>query len=121
MNAQAGVAALQLVDAGGDAGSRGRAMGAALKPRIAAHLAAWRGALEGPAGGDVDAYIAAMLRETDFPKQRALMREFEKHVLDTEAHEIFVLCRYRMVPYRSYMKGWKISPSQYLATLWLDK
>jgi peptide/nickel transport system substrate-binding protein len=66
-----------------------------------------------------------MLHETDFPKQRALMRQFEKHVLDDEAHEIFLLWWYRMVPYRSYVKGWKISPSHYLnqdlATVWLDK
>ena len=33
-----------------------------------------------------------MLRETDFPPQRELMRQFEKLVLDTEAHEIFLLC-----------------------------
>jgi len=66
-----------------------------------------------------------MLRETDPSKQRLLMREFEKHVLDTETHEIFLLWWYRMVPYRSYVKGWKISPSHYLnqdlATIWLDK
>jgi peptide/nickel transport system substrate-binding protein len=66
-----------------------------------------------------------MLRETDFAKQRALMREFEKYVLDNQAHEIFLLWWYRMVPYRSYVKGWKISPSHYLnqdlATVWLDK
>jgi peptide/nickel transport system substrate-binding protein len=66
-----------------------------------------------------------MLRETDFTKQRALMRQFEKLVLDTEAHEIFLLWRYRIVPYRSYVKGFKISPSHYLnqdlATIWLDK
>ena len=66
-----------------------------------------------------------MVRETDFAKQRALMREFEKHVLDTEAHEIFLLWRYRIVTHRSYVKGWKISPSHYvnqdLATIWLDR
>ena len=66
-----------------------------------------------------------MLRETDFAKQRSLMREFEKHVLDTEAHDIFLLWWYRMVPHRSYVKGWKISPSHYvnqdLATVWLDR
>ena len=54
-----------------------------------------------------------------------LMRDFEKLVLDTEAHEIFLLWRYRIVPYRSYVKGFKISPSHYvnqdLATIWLDK
>ena len=66
-----------------------------------------------------------MLRETDFARQRDLMRQFEKRVLDTEAHEIFLLWRYRIVPYRSYVKGWKVSPSHYvnqdLATIWLDK
>jgi peptide/nickel transport system substrate-binding protein len=66
-----------------------------------------------------------MLRETDPGKQRALMREFEKLVLDTQAHEIWVAWWYRIVPYRSYVKGWKISPSHFinqdLATIWLDK
>jgi peptide/nickel transport system substrate-binding protein len=66
-----------------------------------------------------------MVREPDFAKQRALMRQFEKHVLDDEAHEIFLLWRYRIVAYRSYVKGFKISPSHYvnqdLATIWLDK
>jgi peptide/nickel transport system substrate-binding protein len=66
-----------------------------------------------------------MLRETDFARQRALMRQFEKRVLDTEAHGAFLLWRYRIVPYRSYVKGFKISPSHYvnqdLATIWLDR
>ncbi len=66
-----------------------------------------------------------MLRETDFSRQRALMRQFEKRVLDTEAHEMFLLWRYRIVPYRSYVKGFKISPSHYvnqdLSSIWLDK
>lgn len=66
-----------------------------------------------------------MLRETDPTQQRALMRDFERTVLDTEAHEIFLLWWYRMVPYRTYVKGWKISPSHYLnqdlATVWLDR
>jgi peptide/nickel transport system substrate-binding protein len=66
-----------------------------------------------------------MLREPDFAAQRALMRNFEKLVLDTQAHEIFLLWRYRIVPYRSYVKGFKISPSHYvnqdLAQIWLDR
>jgi peptide/nickel transport system substrate-binding protein len=72
---------------------------------------------------EVDLYNK-MLRETDFPKQRALMRDFEKYVLDTQAHEIWVLWWYRIIPYRSYVEGWKISPSHYLnqdlSTIWLD-
>jgi peptide/nickel transport system substrate-binding protein len=66
-----------------------------------------------------------MVSEADPGRQRTLMREFEKRVLDTEAHEIFLLWRYRIVPYRSYVKGWKIGPSHYvnqdLGTVWLDK
>jgi peptide/nickel transport system substrate-binding protein len=73
---------------------------------------------------EIDIYDR-MLRETDFKRQRDLMRQFEKRVLDTETHEMFLLWRYRIVPYRSYVKGWKISPSHYvnqdLATIWLDR
>jgi peptide/nickel transport system substrate-binding protein len=73
---------------------------------------------------EVDLYNK-MLRETDFSKQRALMREFEKYVVDTEAHEVFVLWWYRIIPHQSYVKGWKMSPSHFinqdLATVWLDK
>jgi len=73
---------------------------------------------------EVDLYNK-MLRETDFDKQRALMREFEKHVIDDEAHEIFGLWWYRIIPHPTWVKGWKISPSHFinqdLATVWLDK
>ena len=65
------------------------------------------GNYEDPA--EIDIYDR-MLRETDFARQRDLMRQFEKRVLDTEAHEIFLLWRYRIVPYRSYVKGWKVEP-----------
>ena len=65
-----------------------------------------------------------MLRETDAAKQRALMRQFEKGVLDTEAHAMVMPYWTRIVPLRSYVKGWKISPSHYLnqdlANVWLD-
>jgi peptide/nickel transport system substrate-binding protein len=66
-----------------------------------------------------------MLRESDPSRQRALMREFEKYVIDTEAHQLWVAWWYRIIPHRSYVKGWKISPSHFinqdLATVWLDK
>jgi len=66
-----------------------------------------------------------MLHEADPAKQRTLMREFEKYVIDTQAHELPLTFWYRIVPYRSYVKGWKISPSHFvnqdLATIWLDK
>src|ERR1700720_2592244 len=73
---------------------------------------------------ELDLY-GKMLRETDLAKQRALMRDFEKYVVDTEMHEIWVVWWYRIIPHRSYVKGWKISPSHFinqdLATVWLDK
>jgi peptide/nickel transport system substrate-binding protein len=73
---------------------------------------------------DIDLY-QAMLHETDFTKQRAEMREFETYVLDTQAHMYMMPWWSRIVPYRSYVKGWKISPSHYvnqdLATIWLDE
>jgi hypothetical protein len=41
------------------------------------------------------------------------------------AHQLVVTWWHRIVPMRSYVKGWKISPSHYLnqdlANIWLDK
>jgi peptide/nickel transport system substrate-binding protein len=66
-----------------------------------------------------------MLHETDPQKQHALMYEFEKHNEDDEAHQGYLVWWYRVVPYHSYVKGWKIGPShlanQNLATIWLDR
>jgi peptide/nickel transport system substrate-binding protein len=66
-----------------------------------------------------------MLRETDPQQQKALMLAFEKHNLDSEAHQGFLVWWNRIVPYHAYVKGWKIGPShlanQDLATIWLDK
>jgi peptide/nickel transport system substrate-binding protein len=65
------------------------------------------------------------LRETDPQKQHADMFRFAKHVMDDQAHKLVLPWWYRIVPYRSYVKGWKISPSHYLnqdlANVWLDK
>jgi peptide/nickel transport system substrate-binding protein len=73
---------------------------------------------------EIDLY-QKLLRETDAAKQRALLREFEKYVLDTEAHMFMTPWWNRIIPMRSYVKGWKISPSHYLnqdlANVWLDK
>ena len=73
---------------------------------------------------EIDLY-QNMLHETDGVKQRALMRDFEKLVLDTQAHELVLTYWNRIVPLRSYVKGWKVSPSHYLnqdlAGVWLDQ
>ncbi|MBI3513603.1 MAG: ABC transporter substrate-binding protein [Proteobacteria bacterium] len=73
---------------------------------------------------EIDLYDE-MVRETDVARQRGLMRRYETYVLDTAAHTMHALWWHRIVPQRSYVKGWKISPSHYinqdLANVWLDK
>ena len=66
----------------------------------------------------------AMLKETDLTKVRALMRQYDTRI-NEQAHQLSVIWWHRIVPMRSYVKGWKISPSHYLnqdlANIWLDK
>jgi peptide/nickel transport system substrate-binding protein len=65
-----------------------------------------------------------MLHETGLAKQRALMYQFNKDVLDDQAHYIHTFWWNRRVPLRSYVHGWKIGPSHYsnqdLGTIWLS-
>jgi peptide/nickel transport system substrate-binding protein len=72
----------------------------------------------------IDLY-QAVLHENDPTRQRSLMRDYETYVLDEKAHTIMMPWWERIVPMRSYVKGWKISPSHYinqdLGTVWLDK
>jgi peptide/nickel transport system substrate-binding protein len=66
-----------------------------------------------------------LLHESDPQKQHQLMYEFQKLVMDTQAHAVKIIWWNRIVPHRSYVKGWKISPSHFLnqdlSTVWLDK
>jgi len=66
-----------------------------------------------------------MNQEADPKKQRAIMRKFEKRALDEQANAMITLWWYRIVPHRSYVKGWYITPSHYLnqqlESVWLDK
>ena len=68
---------------------------------------------------------AKLLRTGDVDEQRKIVRELEKQALETEAHMITTLWWYKINPHRSYVKGWKISPSHYLNQhldqVWLDK
>ena len=80
------------------------------------------GQFEDPA--EIELY-QKMLHETDPAQQRALVRRFEKYVLDEQAHMTWVLWWHRIVPYRSYVRGFKIAPTHFinqdLTTIWLDK
>jgi peptide/nickel transport system substrate-binding protein len=72
---------------------------------------------------EIDLYNK-MLHETDLTKQKADMWQFVKWVMDDQAHIAFLLWWNRLVPLRSYVNGWKISPSHYLnqdlSTIWLS-
>lgn len=65
-----------------------------------------------------------MFWETDQAKQREKMRAFENYILDEEAHYMIVMWWQRIIPHRSHVKGWNISPSHYLAQtlvdVWID-
>jgi peptide/nickel transport system substrate-binding protein len=67
----------------------------------------------------------AMNQTGDEAEQRRIMRAYEKRVLDEEAHNAITLWWYRIIPHRTYMKGWKITPSHYLnqdlSHVWIDK
>lgn len=66
-----------------------------------------------------------MLKSGDPAKTRELMREFETHAISTEAKMLTSLWWNRISVHRSYVKGWKTSPSHYLNqhldNVWLDK
>ncbi len=67
----------------------------------------------------------AMNQTGDEAEQRRLMRAYEKRVLDEQAYNHITLWWYRIIPHRSYMKGWNITPSHYLnqdlSVVWIDK
>jgi peptide/nickel transport system substrate-binding protein len=62
----------------------------------------------------LDELFDAMNRAQDPAEQRRIMRKFEKRALDEQAHQFIILWWYRIVPHRSYVKGWRIGPSHYL-------
>ncbi|MGB7305669.1 MAG: ABC transporter substrate-binding protein [Burkholderiaceae bacterium] len=74
---------------------------------------------------EMDKMFEAMNQEADEGKQREIMRKFEKRALDEQVNSMITLWWYRIIPHRSYVKGWKISPSHYLnqdlSGIWLDQ
>src|SRR3546814_1337402 len=60
---------------------------------------------------DLDKMYEAMNREPDPAKQREILRKYEKRALDEQAHTFVTIWWYRIIPHRSEMKGWTISPS----------
>jgi peptide/nickel transport system substrate-binding protein len=76
-------------------------------------------------GENLIALHDAMNRTGDAAEQRKLMRQYEKLVVDEQANNFVALWWYRIIAHRSYVKGWKITPSHYLnqdlSVIWLDK
>ena len=64
-------------------------------------------------------------RATDPEERKKLVREFEKRLLDDEAHYVYTPTWYRIVPHSAKMRGWTITPShflnQQLDVVWLSE
>ena len=73
----------------------------------------------------MDEMYGKMTQSGDVKEQRSIMREFEKRALQDQAHMLTTLWWYKINVHRSYVKGWKISPSHYLNQhldqVWIDK
>jgi peptide/nickel transport system substrate-binding protein len=64
-------------------------------------------------------------RQTNVEKRKQIVRQFEKRVLDEEAHYLMTLQWHRIIPHSSKLHGWTITPSHYLNntldTVWLSE
>jgi peptide/nickel transport system substrate-binding protein len=64
-------------------------------------------------------------RATNVEERKKLIRQFEKRLLDEEAHYLMTLQWHRIIPHSAKVKGWTITPSHYLnntlVTVWLDQ
>lgn len=64
-------------------------------------------------------------RATSDAERKGYIRQFEKHLLDEEAHYLMTLQWHRIIPHSSKMKGWTVTPSHYLNqtldTVWLTQ
>jgi peptide/nickel transport system substrate-binding protein len=62
-------------------------------------------------------------RAADPEERKRLVREFEKRLLDEEAHYVATLQWHRIIPHSAKVRGWTITPSHYLNqqldTVWL--
>src|SRR5574341_140041 len=62
-------------------------------------------------------------RATNVAERKRIVREFEKRLLDEEAHYLMTLQWHRIIPHASKVRGWQVTPSHYLNqqldTVWL--
>jgi peptide/nickel transport system substrate-binding protein len=73
----------------------------------------------------LDALYEKQSRALDPEERKKYIREFEKRLLDEEAHYLNTILWHRIVPHNSKVKGWTIMPSHYLNdqldTVWLSE
>lgn len=62
----------------------------------------------------LDQLYEAQSRSTDPDARKKLIGQFERRVLDEQAHYVPTLWWYRIVPHAAAVKGWKITPSHFL-------
>ncbi len=66
-----------------------------------------------------------MVATDDEAEQKKLMKQYIMRVMDEKATNLHLFWWYKINPHRSYLKGWKITPSHYLnqdlSGLWIDK
>jgi len=71
----------------------------------------------------LDALYEQQSSARDPEERKKYIRQFEKHLLDEEAHYLMTLQWHRIVPHNAKVKGWKVTPSHYLNqqldTVWL--
>jgi len=71
----------------------------------------------------LDALYDKQSRATNPEERKRLIRQFEKRLLDEEAHYLMTLQWHRIIPHSAKVKGWTITPSHYLNntldTVWL--
>ena len=64
-------------------------------------------------------------RAPDPEERKKYIREFERRLVDEEAHYLYTLQWHRIIPHSSKVKGWMITPSHYLNnqldTVWLTE
>jgi len=62
----------------------------------------------------LDRLYEAQSRTRDPEERRRLIAQFERRVLDEEAHYIPTLWWHRIVVHSAAMKGWKVTPSHFM-------
>ena len=71
----------------------------------------------------LDGLYQKQSRASDREERRRHIREFERRLLDEEAHYVYTFQWHRIVPYSARVKGWTITPSHFLNnqldTVWL--